>query len=64
MNIIEKLINIGVVRIDFDNVFERSEFEINYLLNQREVIYYFTDYKCFSDEKNSNELIYQLNLFF
>lgn len=63
MNIINQLLELGVIRIDFDTIFERSEFEINYLLNQKDVIYYFTDFATSNDIK-SNEIIYQLNLFF
>ena len=63
MSIIDKLLNLGVVRIDFDDKLERSAFEIKYLMNQKKIIYYFFDLEEWNSEKNSKDLVYQLNFF-
>jgi len=63
MDIVDKLLNLGVVRIDFDDILERSTFEIEYLMNQKKIIYYFFDFEEWNDEKNTKDLIYQLNFF-
>lgn len=63
MNIVDKLLNLGVVRIDFDDKIERSAFEIEYLMNQKKIIYYFFDFEEWNDEKNTKNLVYQLNFF-
>ena len=44
MNLVENLLNLGVIKIDFDIELERTIFEMKYLIEQKEVIYSFIDF--------------------
>lgn len=63
MEIINKLLNLGVIRIDFDDKLERSAFEIRFLINQKNIVYYFLDLEEWDNKNNEKKLVYQLNFF-
>lgn len=63
MNPIENLLNLGVIKIDFDVELERTMFEIEYLMEQKEVIYSFIDFEEWDAVKHSNYVVYEIDLF-
>ncbi|MBP6281283.1 MAG: hypothetical protein KA384_04420 [Leptotrichiaceae bacterium] len=64
MNLVENLLNLGVIKIDFDIELERTIFEMKYLIEQKEVIYSFIDFEEWDEVKQSNYTIYEIDLFF
>ena len=54
MNLVENLLNLGVIKIDFDIELERTIFEMKYLIEQKEVIYSFIDFEEWDEVKQSN----------
>ena len=64
MNLVENLLNLGVIKIDFDIELERTIFEMKYLIEQKEVIYSFIDFEEWVEVKQSNYTIYEIDLFF
>lgn len=64
MNSIENLLNLGVIKIDFDVELERTMFEIEYLMEQKKVIYSFIDFEEWDAVKHRNYVVYEIDLFF
>jgi len=64
MNSIENLLNLGVIKIDFDRELERTVFEMKYLMEQKEVIYSFINFEEWDEIKQNNYTVYQIDLFF
>ena len=64
MNALNTLLNLGVIKIDFDKELERTEFEMAYLMEQNEVIYSFINLKKWDEENKLNYYVYEIDLFF
>ena len=64
MNSLNTLLNLGVIKIDFDIELERSEFEMTYLMEQNEVIYSFINLKQWDETNKKNYYVYEIDLFF
>lgn len=64
MNSIENLLNLGVIKIDFDIELERTIFEIEYLMKQKEIIYSFINFEEWDEVKKTNHMVYEIDLFF
>lgn len=64
MSSIENLLNLGVIKIDFDRELERTVFEMKYLMEQKEVIYSFINFEEWDEIKQNNYTVYQIDLFF
>lgn len=64
MNSIENLLNLGVVKIDFDIELERTIFEIKYLMEQKKVIYSFINFEEWDEIKQNSHTVYEIDLFF
>ncbi len=63
MNSIENLLNLGVIKIDFDIELERTIFEMKYLMEQKKVIYSFINFEEWDEIKKSNYPVYEIELF-
>jgi len=63
MNSIENLLNLGVIKIDFDIELERTIFEMKYLMEQKKVIYSFINFEEWDEIKKSNYPVYEIDLF-
>lgn len=64
MNSIENLLSLGVIKIDFDIELERTIFEIEYLMKQKEIIYSFINFEEWDEVKKTNYMVYEIALFF
>jgi len=64
MKSIENLLNLGVIKIDFDIELERTIFEMKYLMEQKKVIYSFIDFEEWDETKKSKYTVYEIDLFF
>jgi len=64
MNSIENLLSLGVIKIDFDIELERTIFEIEYLMKQKEIIYSFINFEEWDEVKKTNYMVYEIDLFF
>lgn len=64
MNSIENLLSLGVIKIDFDVELERTIFEIEYLMKQKEIIYSFINFEEWDEVKKTNYMVYEIDLFF
>lgn len=64
MNSIENLLSLGVIKIDFDIELERTIFEIEYLMKQKEIIYSFINFEEWDKVKKTNYMVYEIDLFF
>lgn len=63
MNSIESILNLGVIKIYFDLELERTKFEIEYLMNQKKVIYSFINFEEW-DKKNQKKItVYGIDFF-
>ena len=63
MNSIENLLNLGVIKIDFDIELERTIFEMKYLMEQKKIIYSFINFEEWDEIKKSNYPVYEIDLF-
>ena len=62
MNLVENLLNLGVIKIDFDIELERTIFEMKYIIEQKEVIYSFMIF-CYNYNNMEKNLFFHITNF-